>query len=416
MIKGKLTAAGIKSIEKPGLIGDGNGLYLEARKGSTGVTKSWIFRYGAGEGGKTRYHGLGRYPDVSLAEARQKVAELRAGLLNGIDPIDAKHAKRAAAQSEAAKAMTFDQCAVAYIAAHRASWRNAVHAGQWKTTLAVYASPVFGHLPVAAIDTNLVLKAIEPIWPTKTETASRLRARIENILDWAKARGLRDGENPARWRGHIAKLLPVRSRVRKVKNHRALPFDELPAFLAELRQRQGITPKAFEFLILTAARTDEVLGARWSEFDLQAKVWSVPCERMKGGREHRVPLTPAALAILAGMAAVRVNDFVFPGRTGAGLSSSSLAICLNHTMGRADITTHGFRATFKTWAGERTGFPRELAEVALAHRIGDETERAYQRGDLLEKRRKLMDAWATFANKPVPLGDVVVTLRGQGAA
>jgi integrase len=300
--------------------------------------------------------------------------------------------------------MAFNQCRDAYIAAHRAGWRNAKHAAQWTSTLDAYVTPVFGQLPVGAIDTGLVMKALEPIWSAKTETASRVRGRIEAILDWAKVRGYRGGENPARWRGHLDSLLPARSKVRKVEHHAALPFTEIGAFMAQLREQSSTAARALEFTILTAARTGEVLGARWGEIDLDAAVWTVPPDRMKSAREHRVPLSPAALAVIKNMKTRRENDYVFPGDRRDRLSGRAMDMLLRR-MGR-EVTVHGFRSSFRDWAAERTNFPREVAEAALAHVVGDKVEAAYQRGDLFDKRRRLMTAWGDYCLKPQASGTV----------
>ena len=302
----------------------------------------------------------------------------------------------------AAKAMTFRDCAARYIASHRAGWRNPKHAAQWEATLATYAGPVMGGLSVQAIDTALVLKVLEPIWTTKPETAGRVRGRIESVLDWAKVRGYRAGENPARWRGHLDKLLPARSKVRRVEHHAALPYAELPGFLMSLRDQEGIAARALEFAIVTAARTGEVIGARWSEIDLLEKIWTVPPGRMKAGKEHRVPLSARALAILEEMQPHRhaEDSFVFPGaKLGRPLSNMAFLMLLRR-MGRDDLTAHGFRSSFRDWAAERTNFPSEVAEMALAHMVGSKVEAAYRRGDLFEKRSRLMAAWATFCNEP----------------
>lgn len=293
--------------------------------------------------------------------------------------------------------MTFDACAAAYIGAHETGWRNAKHRDQWRNTLSTYANPVFGSRPVQAIDVGLVMKALEPIWQTKPETASRLRGRIEAVLDWATVRGYRQGDNPARWRGHLDKLLPARNKIRSVEHHAALPYDETAEFLAMLRSQEGIGARALEFLILTAARTGEVIGAQRDEIDLDEKVWIVPAARMKAGREHRVPLSPAAVAVLERMKESCEGDFVFPGgRRNKPLSNMALLAVLRR-MGRGDLTAHGFRSTFRDWAAERTNFPREVAEAALAHTVGDKVEAAYRRGDLFDKRRQLMEAWARFS-------------------
>jgi integrase len=304
--------------------------------------------------------------------------------------------------------MTFKDCAERYIEAHRPGWKNPKHAKQWPSTLEDYVYPVFGPIPVQAVDVGLVMKALEPIWKTKPETASRVRGRIESILDWATARGYRQGENPARWRGHLDKLLPARGKVQKVKHHAALPYGEMGDFVAELRGQEGVAARALEFLILTATRTGEVIGARWDEFDLAKKVWTVPGERMKAGKEHRVPLSERALAIIEEMKGQGVNDhpFLFPGgRPGKPLSNMAMLKLLQR-MDRGDLTAHGFRSTFRDWAAEMTHFPTEVAEMALAHTVSDKVEAAYRRGDLFQKRRELMEAWARYC-EPKPGSNVV---------
>jgi integrase len=319
------------------------------------------------------------------------------------------------ARLDAAKAMTFQQCADAYIAAHRAGWRNGKHAAQWNTTLATYAGRVMGTLPVQTIDTALVLKALEPIWTTKPDTASRLRGRIEAVLDWAKVRGYRAEENPARWRGHLDKLLPARSKLRKIRHHTALPYAELPSFMIGLHEKEGISARALEFTILTATRTGETIGAQWNEFDLLDRTWTVPAERMKAGREHRVPLSTRALANLDKMQAHRsANDgFVFSGRKLGKPLSNMAFLMLLRSMGRGDLTTHGFRSSFRDWVAERTNVPSEVAEMALAHAVGNKVEAAYRRGDLFDKRRRLMQQWATFCTTAPTEQGKVVSLRGR---
>ncbi|MFY9958805.1 tyrosine-type recombinase/integrase [Bradyrhizobium sp.] len=306
--------------------------------------------------------------------------------------------------------MSFDQCAEAYVEAHRAGWKSDKHAGQWGATLKTYATPVFGKIDVAAVGVGLVLKVLEPIWSSKNETAHRVRGRVESVLDWAKARGHRSGENPARWRGHLDQLLPARGKVHKVEHHAALPYAELPAFMRDLRKRYGVAVLALEFCILTATRTSETLNAAWSEID--GSVWTIPAERMKGGREHRIPLCDRALAIIKEMKAAKHGAFIFPGaRRGRPLSNMAMLTALRR-MERGDLTTHGFRATFRTWAAERSNFQREVIEAALAHAIGDKTEAAYQRGDLFEKRRRLMMAWAAYCeSKPAAKVSNVTALR-----
>jgi integrase len=316
--------------------------------------------------------------------------------------------------------MTFKQCATAYIDAHRLGWKNEKHAAQWASTLEAYANPIFGDLPVQAIDTGLVMKALEPIWRTKTETASRLRGRIEAVLDWATVREFRRGDNPARRRGHLDKLLPQRAKVQKVRHHPALPYAEIGAFMASLRSQEGCAARALEFLILTAGRTGEVIGALWSEIDLAEGVWIVPASRMKAGKEHRVPLSAPAIKVIREQQAAaelvegRLNGFVFPGgRPGKGLSNMALLKLLER-MKRDDLTAHGFRSTFRDWAAEQTHFPRDVAEMALAHTISDKVEAAYRRGDLFEKRRLLMEAWATYCGTvPMRKGEVVSLNHGR---
>lgn len=394
----KLSAVQIEQRAKQrGMHCDGGGLYLcvEPPSGC-----SWLFRYMLG--GKARTMGLGPYPALTLAKARAAAAEMRSIKASGKDPITERDAERTRARLEAARAMTFKQCAEAYIASHKAGWRNRKHGTLWTNTLKTYAYPIIGSLPVAAVDTALVLKVLEPIWTTKTETASRVRQRMESVLDWAKVRGYRDGENPARWRGHLDKLLPAQSKVRKVEHHAALPYSEMPAFMTELREEDGIGARAFEFAILTVARTGEAIGACWPEIDLKNKLWIIPAERMKAEREHRVPLSDRALEILADMAAVQTadNGFVFPGGKPKKPLSNMAFLMLLRRMKRTDLTAHGFRSTFRDWVAEETDFPNEVAEMALAHAVSDKVEAAYRRGDLFEKRRHLMTAWADYCNTP----------------
>lgn len=381
-------------IKEPGLYADGGGLYLQVHGEGA---KSWVYRFMLH--GRAREMGLGPLTLVGLAEARQAAQEARKLRHAGTDPIEARKGQRATAQLEAAKGLDFKSCAEAYIAAHRAGWRSAKHAGQWAATLESYAYPIFGPLPVQKIDTALIMRVLEPIWARKTETASRVRGRIEAILDWATARSYRQGENPARWRGHLDHLLPKRAKVRKVEHHPALPYAEIGAFMGVLRQQDGVAARALEFLILTATRTSETIGARWDEINFKAALWTVPANRIKGGKEHRIPLPPRAVAILRDLAKVRVSDFVFPGgKAGRSLSNMAL-LALLARMGRNDLTAHGFRSTFRDWAAECTNYPREAAEMALAHVVDDKVEAAYRRGDLFEKRRMLMDDWAKFCSK-----------------
>jgi integrase len=388
----RLKALDVERKKAPGYYADGGGLYLQV---SPSQTKSWIFRYALN--GRAREMGLGSYPETTLAEAREKAVEARAIKADGKDPIEAKRARKAEQAAEAARQVTFEDAAESYIKSHRAGWRNAKHGDQWKNTLKTYAYPVIGAVPVQDVDTGMILKVLEPIWTTKTETATRVRQRIESVLDWARARGHRQGENPARWRGHLDDLLPKPAKVRRVQHHPALPYSEIGSFMAELRKQEGTAAFALELLILTASRTGEVIGARWSEIDLQKRLWTVPAERIKAGREHRVPLSAPAIAVLREAAKLRREDgYVFPGgKHGKHLSNGALLMLLER-MNRSELTAHGFRSTFRDWAAEQTNFPREVAEMALAHVVEDKTEAAYRRGDLLVKRQKLMDAWAAY--------------------
>jgi integrase len=389
----------------PGKWAVGDGAYLQVAKLAKRSTASWLFRYNG------HSMGLGPVGLVTLAEAREKAREGRRLRLEGIDPLEAKRAKRRQASLDEARAVTFKDCAGRYIKSHAAGWRNPKHKAQWTATLETYAFPHFGEIAVADVDTGMVLKALEAIWAIKPETASRVRGRIEAVLDWAKARGYREGENPARWRGHLDKLLPARRKVRKVEHHAALPYVELPAFMADLRQREGMAARALEFAILTAARTGEVLGAEWSEIDFDAKLWTVPADRMKGRRQHRVPLSYRALEILASLPREAGSPCVFPGaREGRPLSNMALLMMLRR-MKRDDLTAHGFRSSFRDWAAETTGYSGELVEMALAHVVSNATEAAYRRGDMFEKRRRLMADWATYCASPARQGDVV-PMRG----
>jgi integrase len=407
----RLTDRQIKTVrtEQPLMLADGKSLYLRVwPEGS----KSWIFRY---QRHRSRHDlGLGPYPDITLAEARRLATEQRRLCLAGQDPLAARRAVQGTIRAKALKTMTFAECAERYMDAHRAGWKNPKHRQQWENTLATYVYPVFGELPVQAVDTGLVMQVIEPLWSTKPETASRVRGRIEVILDWATTRGYRQGENPARWKGHLENLLPKRSKVRRVEHHSALPYTEIGNFVTELRQQEGISATALEFAILTATRTGEVLGARWEEIDRDQRLWIVPANRMKAGREHRIPLSAAALAILDAMYEAHSSEFVFPGsKSGKPLSNMALLMLLRRT-GRADVTVHGFRSCFADWCAEQTSFSSEVREMALAHAVSDKVEAAYRRGDLFAKRRQLMDAWAQFiaadrSGNVVPLQQVAAS-------
>jgi integrase len=388
-----LTVKQVQS-KSPGWYADGGGLYLKVTP--TG-SRSWVYRYATD--GKRHDLGLGPYPDIGLGEARERATAQRRLRLNGEDPLTVRRSERDRRRLSAAKAMSFRDCAERYIEAHKAGWRNPKHSKQWSATLSTYAYPVFGDLPVAAIDVGLVMKAVEPIWTEKPETASRVRGRVESILDWATTRGHRQGDNPARWKGHLDNLLPARGKVRRVEHHAALPYAEMGEFMAALRAAPGLSARALEFAILTAARTGEVLGATWAEIDLEGRVWTVPGSRMKAGRDHRMPLSDAAMAILNGLPRGGHQDRVFR------LSNMAFLMLLRR-MERGDLTAHGFRSTFRDWCAERTNYPSEVAEMALAHVVSDKVEAAYRRGDLFEKRRQLAEAWAKFCDLPKS-GDVV---------
>ena len=391
----RLTTLQIGRQLSPGMHADGAGLYLQV---SESGAKSWIYRYSIH--GKGREMGLGSLTAVSLADARNKAAACRALRQDGIDPIQNRKAERAQAALADARAITFREAAERYIEAHRAGWKNPRHEIHWRNTLTTHAFSVIGEVSVAAIDKALVLKVLEPIWTSKPETASRVRNRMEMILDWARSLDLRDGENPARWRGHLRFLLPPQSKVRRVEHFAALDYHEIPAFMAQLREHQSIGAAALEFTILTAARTAETLGATHDEIDLAQKVWTIRAERMKMAKEHRVPLSARALMLLHGVPTIAESELVFPGMGGGGALSNMAMAAVLQRVGRSDITVHGFRSTFRDWAAERTNYPSEVVEMALAHAVGNKVEAAYRRGDLFEKRRRLMADWATFCNTP----------------
>lgn len=409
----KLTPLAVSKATKPGYYGDGGGLWLQVSKSGS---KSWVFRFTLSK--KQREMGLGAVHTVSLHAARAKAKECRLILLEGKDPLEASKASKLAEALERAKMMTFDQCAKAYIAAHRSGWKNAKHASQWESTLETYAGPIIGKMPVALVDTALVVKVLSQqgkdklsLWESRTETASRLRGRIESILDWATVSKYRQGDNPARWRGHLDNLLADPSRSKRTVHHPALPWQETGAFMAALRNQDGIAAKAVELAVLTACRSGEVRLATWAEFDLDAALWVIPAERMKAKREHRVPLSTAALALLRSMP--RASDLVFPGtKPGKPLSDMSLTAVLRR-MKRDDITVHGFRSSFRDWCAESVAnsFPREVCEHALAHSLPDKVEAAYRRGDLIEKRTLLMQAWADYCGK-VPEAARITPIRG----
>ncbi len=418
----RLSALTVSRAKEKGYYPDGGNLYLQVARGGA---KTWIFRYMLN--GKSREMGLGGVSSLTLADARAKAAECRKLLNEGIDPITARNTAHAKTQLEAAKSKTFRECAEAYIEAHKAGWRNEKHIWQWGNSLSKFVYPFFDDISVQDVDVALVTKALEDIWKTKTETASRVRGRIEVILDWATARGYRTGENPARWRGHLENLLPNRSKVQKVTHQPALPYDQIGDFMTTLKEQEGIAALAMAFTILTATRTSEVIGATWNEIDLQNKVWTIPANRIKAGREHRVPLSEPALRILKEMKKQHdlinpKNDknkgnWVFSGHKYGNPLSNMAMLMLLKRMERKDITVHGFRSSFRDWAAEQTHFAREVAEMALAHAIGDKVEAAYRRGDLFEKRTQLMAAWARYCATPsakAKKGGKVVKLVKRG--
>jgi integrase len=399
---------------KPGRHADGGGLYLLVK--DTGA-RSWVFRYMLK--GKARDMGLGPLSGseaVSLTKAREDAEALRVELRKGIDPLleRKRKAAEAAAQVQAAKvaSITFRAVAERYIADNRDSWKNAKHLQQWENTLATYVYPVIGDLPVADVGKAHVLEILEPIWKAKPETASRVRGRIETVLDAATARELRTGDNPARWRSHLSHILPKRSRLTR-GNHAAMPYGDIPAFMERLRSRKAMAALALEFAVLTAARTGEVIGATWEEIDLAKKVWTIPANRMKAGKEHRVPLSPRAVEILEAVKPLG-SAFLFPGERSRGLSNMAMAMLLKRL--ETDATAHGFRSSFRDWAAETTAYPHEVCEMALAHTIGNKAEAAYRRGDLFEKRARLMADWATYCGKGSATGATVTPIRNNARA
>ena len=386
-----LTAVEVKRLTATGWHAVGTVAGLGLKVSPTG-SRAWVLRVVAGT--KRREIGLGAFPDVTLADAHAKARVIRAEIVQGIDPVEKRREARSLLIAAQTVGMTFDQCAAAYIKAHRDGWKNAKHAQQWENTLATYAGPVIGDMLVRHIETPHVLAVLEPIWRDRTETATRLRARLELVIDWATARGERQGLNPARWRGHLDKLLPKPSKVADRGHHAALPWREIGPFMARLRAAEGVGARCLEFVILTACRSGEARGATWSEIDIKARTWTVPAARMKAGREHRVPLSDAALALLADLPRIVGNDLVFPAPRGGVLSDMTLGAVLKRL--GVPVTAHGFRSTFRDWCAESTSYPQHVAEMALAHTIGDKVEAAYRRGDLFEKRQRLMTEWADW--------------------
>lgn len=403
----RLTAKTIENLKERGYHPDGGGLYLQIQSAQS---VSWIFRYSFE--GKAHEMGLGSYKYITLAEARIKRNELKKILISGVNPLVEKNKIRNARRTEFSNKMTFDACAKAYIDSQKVAWKNEKHKTQWANTLETYASPVIGSLFVDEISTNLIMKVIEPIWVTKTETASRVRGRIELILNWATVRGLRTGENPARWRGHLDNLLPKRSLIQKVTHHKAMPYALLSGFMNKLKPQTDISSIALQFLILTATRTNETLNAQWSEIDFVEKIWTIPPERMKAKREHRIPLTDDAINLLKLIPKKDFLPYIFlNSASGAPLSTNALLQKLNQ-LGES-VTVHGFRSTFRDWVSEETAHARDVAESALAHALRDRVEAAYRRGDFFQKRKALMEDWSKFCYFPNKKIDCVVNYIQQ---
>jgi len=398
----KLSPRKISSLKKTGLYGDGMGLWLKVTKSGT---KSWIFRYSRNK--KTYDIGLGSILTVSLSDARNKALEYRQMIQAGNDPLRTKQAEEIKNKRANNELITFEQCSVQYIDAHKAGWKNAKHAQQWTNTIKTYVLPVIGYLPVQDIDTSLIMQVLTPIWTTKNETAGRIRGRVENILSWAAVHGYRSVDNPAQWKGHLENLLAKPSSLKKVKHHKALPYKDMYDLMHILKGNSSITARALEFLILNTSRTSEVIGARWSEIDLDSKLWIIPPERMKAGHEHRAALSSRAVSILNEMKNIKHSEFIFPStRAGKGLSNAAMDKLLQTTLSY-DCTVHGFRSTFRDWAAECTNYPRDLCEMALAHTIKDKVEAAYRRGDMIEKRRNLAEDWLRFIETPPTKGNVI---------
>src|SRR5262245_5761782 len=404
----RLSTLKVDKAKQPGMYADGGGLYLRVAEGGS---KQWIFRYVVN--GRLRDMGIGPKHTLTLAEARERAVEARKLRLDGIDPIEHKRAQRAALQAEAAGAKTFKQCAEGYIKDNEAEWSNPKHRKQWETTLSTYAYPELGSLLVAAIDTPLVLKVIKPLWERAPETASRVHGRIENVLGWATVHHYRTGDNPARWKGLLEHALPARSKIAKVKHHAALPYAQAPSFMAKVRQDTRIAARCLEFIALNAVRVGEANIATWDEIDFANHVWTVPPERMKGRKEHRIPLSPAALAVLEAMRAIKHSDYIFPGKRQARAVGGNTVLRVAKDLADIDITAHGLRSTFRDWAAERTSFPREIAEAALAHAVPNAVEAAYRRTDFFDRRRKLMEAWADYCTKPATSGKLIAIGRAK---
>lgn len=415
-----LSARQVDTETRTGYHADGphTGLYLQVTSSREQFTRSWIFRYTSPTTLKRRELGLGSTRTRKLADARTLSAELRLTILNGLDPKDERDKERASAITQRANQTTFDEAVIQCMAAKSLEWKNIKHGQQWQNTLATYASPLLGKMPVDQITTELVHRVLQPIWIKKTETATRVRQRIEVVLDWCKARGYCNGDNPARLKGALGELLPRSQKIKKVEHHPAIPYTQINEFVLALRKEGGSAPLALEFMLLTAARTGEVVAAKWDEVDFDSLVWTVPAERMKSSKEHRVPLSKRAVEILQAMMAAKQNEYIFPGHSVAKNSHMSTGTC-RIVMKRMDnfsqYTPHGLRSTFRDWAAETTSFANETLELALAHTIPNKAEAAYRRQDQLEKRAKLMQQWETYVTKQ-RVRDVVVPISRRSKA
>lgn len=411
-----LTAKQVENESAPGYHADGpnTGLYLQVTPNDSGVTRSWVYRYTSPTTRKRRELGLGPAKVRKLADARSLSSELRLKVLNGIDPKDERDRIRFEGIAARAHHITFDEAVRQCIAAKSAEWKNIKHGQQWRNTLNEYASPLLGRVPVDSISIELVYKVLQPIWITKTETATRVRQRIETVLDWCKARGYCKGDNPASLKGGLGQLLPKSQKIKKVEHHAAMPYQRVNEFVTALRSKSSMTSLALEFMLLTACRTGEVVGAKWVEVDLISSVWTIPSERMKAGVEHRVPLCKRAVQILKLMQAQTQNEYVFPSHSIAKnthMSSGSCLVAMKKMAEFKSYTPHGLRSTFRDWASETTSFANETLELALAHTIKNKAEAAYRRQDQIEKRAKLMQLWQQYVETPVSIGQVLPIKR-----
>jgi len=402
----KITPLFIKNIKKAGKYDDGNGLRLYVKKS---LNKSWVFRFSIH--GKRHEMGIGAFPDISLKDARNKAHDFRVMIDKGLNPIKQRKTDKEIKASEERKIPTFEEYSIQYIDQHKPEWKNKKHIYQWSQSLNTYAYPTIGSLPVNEIETSHITTLLQKIWLTKTETATRVRMRIENILDSAKVDNFRNGDNPARWKGHLDKVLSKPEKIKNVVHHKALPYSDLPDLILKLQPKPSLSAKALLLTILTATRTNEVLGAKWEEIDYKNECWTIPPERMKAKKEHRIPLVKSAISLLKSLPIT--NDYIFYGKIyNKPLSNMAMIKVLRTTTGEK-FTVHGMRSTFRDWCAEQTSFPREIAEKALAHTLGNETERAYQRGDLLERRRKLMEAWSQYCFSGEQQNNVTSIFKGN---